>query len=150
MQRRGEWKKPALRGVPGEVVDKLLVLLENAYAPYSGVRVAAAVITEKGNVYYGVNVENASYGLTICAERSAIASMVAAGERRLVAVVIASTTPRPLPPCGACRQVIAEFAEPGARIYSFSALTGESAEWVFEELFPSPFTPSHLGGGGSG
>ena len=121
-----------------KVKKKLVLLLEKAYAPYSGVKVAAAVITDKGNVYYGVNVENASLGLTICAERAAIASMVASGERRIAIVVIASNLPEPLPPCGACRQVIAEFAESNTLVVSFSPLTLREERWRLEYLLPKP------------
>ena len=128
------------------LLEELERLLPNSYAPYSGVHVAAAVVADDGTVYYGVNVENASLGLTICAERSAVAAMVTAGRRRLRCVAIVADTPSPLPPCGACRQVLAEFAPPSAKVVSRSAVTGETVEWSLGELLPHAFTPSHLPG----
>jgi cytidine deaminase len=88
-----------------------------AYAPYSRFSVGAAVLGGNGKVYSGCNVENASFGLTCCAERSAIFAMVAAGETRLREVLVIGGSDEPLPPCGACRQVIAEFAAPGAKVH---------------------------------
>ncbi len=84
---------------------------QNAYAPYSGFRVGAAVLSEDGAVYTGVNVENRSFGLTICAERNAIACAVSRGMKKIKAVAVYSPdSDAKLPPCGACRQVITEFA----------------------------------------
>ncbi len=83
---------------------------ENAYAPFSNYRVGAALLTQSGHIHAGCNVENSTYGATLCAERAAICAMVARGERDLVAVVVASAPPEPATPCGICRQVLAEFA----------------------------------------
>ncbi|WP_042667451.1 cytidine deaminase [Desulfurococcus amylolyticus] len=120
------------------LIDKAKSFLSNSYAPYSNIHVAAAVLTDKGNIYTGVNVENASYGLTICAERSAISAMVAAGERRPVAVAVVTDMDNPIPPCGACRQVIAEF-NPKALIIMHSVKSGKTIVKNLEELFPQPF-----------
>ncbi len=81
-----------------------------AYAPYSKYRVGAAVLTRAGAIYAGCNVENATYGATLCAERSAVSAMVAAGDRDPVAVAVVSAGPEPATPCGICRQVLIEFA----------------------------------------
>ncbi|MEL9908940.1 MAG: cytidine deaminase [Desulfurococcus sp.] len=120
------------------LINKAKLLLSNSYAPYSNIHVASAVLTDKGNIYTGVNVENASYGLTICAERSAISAMVAAGERKPVAVAIVTDMDNPIPPCGACRQVIAEF-NPKALIIMYSVKSGKTIVKNLEELFPQPF-----------
>jgi len=93
------------------LLEQAREVLSRAYAPYSGLRVSAAALTQAGQVYLGVNVENASYGLTVCAERAAIFAAVAqeGPEMRLQALAVVSDQPGPCPPCGACRQVIFEF-----------------------------------------
>jgi len=88
-----------------------LEVREKAYARYSGFRVGAALLTKSGKVFTGVNVENASYGLTVCAERVAVFKAVSEGEREFVAIAIASDSPEKTVPCGACRQVLYEFSE---------------------------------------
>lgn len=84
---------------------------KKAYAPYSGFKVGAAVLTEENRIFSGCNIENSSFGATICAERVALGNAVSVGQRRIKALVIIGDYPKPLPPCGICRQVIAEFNE---------------------------------------
>ncbi len=117
--------------------------LDRAYAPYSHFRVAAAVIDEQGRVFTGVNVENLSYGLAVCAERVAIFSAIAAGARRIAAVAVTSSGADLLSPCGACRQVIAEFASAEVPVYC-DAPDG-LRRWSVGELLPHRFSAPQLG-----
>lgn len=112
---------------------------KNAYAPYSEFRVGAAVKTSSGRVYSGCNVENSSYGLTICAERGAIARMVADGETEIEEIVIVGDTDKPLPPCGACRQVISEFSKAETKITMYNK-NEEKIEMTLEEILPLSFS----------
>src|SRR3954470_5421927 len=113
-----------------------------AYAPYSKFHVGAAVLTGSGKIFSGCNVENASYGLSNCAERTAIFNAVAAGETKLRCVVVYTPTKTATAPCGACRQVINEFG-PEARVISFCAGGGE-IDVSLTALLPGAFGPADL------
>lgn len=116
---------------------------ERAYAPYSKFHVGAAVLADSGEIFSGCNVENASYGLTICAERNAVFQAVAAGRRRLVACAIYVKGSRVAMPCGACRQVLREF---GAEMEVLSFSDGaEPVRRTLGELLPESFGPESLG-----
>ncbi|CAN5444631.1 cytidine deaminase [soil metagenome] len=110
---------------------------QNAYAPYSEFGVGAALLARSGEIHSGCNVENASFGLTICAERAALFAAIAAGNRDFVALAIAAETEQPISPCGACRQVLAEF---GLELeISSSGRDGVRSRYSLAELLPSPF-----------
>jgi len=115
---------------------------QKAYAPYSGFAVGAALRTGSGRLFTGCNVENASYGLAICAERVAIASAVAAGQHDIVALAVVADTSRPASPCGACRQVMVEF-NPEMRVI-LTNLHGQVLVTTAEELLPGAFTAEDL------
>ncbi len=115
----------------------------HAYCPYSGFSVGAALLAEDGRIFTGCNVENASYGLTICAERNALANAIANGSRSFVAIAVVAS--QPPAPCGACRQVLAEFAAPSFRIL-LAAIGAPEAITAFtmEDLLPHSFSRHHL------
>ena len=114
-----------------------------AYAPYSQFPVGVAVLAASGKVYTGCNVENASYGGTVCAERNAIAAAVVAGERKFTALLVYTPQAMLTPPCGICRQVIAEFFTPDAPVASCNHLQ-QQQQWTLGELLPAAFTPTYL------
>jgi len=123
------------------LLDEAAAAMEAAYAPYSSFRVGAALLTASGAVVRGANVENASYGLTLCAERAAVAAAVAAGHRRFRALAVVAAAPdRPFP-CGACRQVLAEFCDGGFPVHMASAAARDAFETrTLDELLPHTFT----------
>jgi cytidine deaminase len=111
--------------------------LDNAHAPYSNFRVGAALRTRDGRLVTGCNVENSAYGLAICAETLAVASAVSQGLTEFDEIAIASDDSEPTPPCGACRQVLNEFA-PNIKISSYTR-DGKEASWTLSELLPHAF-----------
>ena len=116
---------------------------EQAYAPYSrGFKVGAAVLTEEGEIFSGCNIENASFGATMCAERVAIFEAVSKGHRKIQAVAVVAESPNPVPPCGMCLQVMSEF---GQDIDIILANTeGDIELYDIEELLPKSFKFQHL------
>jgi cytidine deaminase len=129
-----------------ELLRRAREVKQRAYAPYSNFRVGAAVASADGHVFVGVNVENASYGLTMCAERNAIGAMAAAGVRsEVVAVAVVGDGRDALTPCGACRQVIFEFG-PHAMVYG-SGDGGRPVRSRADELLPHGFGPKRLSQG---
>lgn len=132
-------KHNTIKPARDEALEKAaMAAMENAYAPYSNFPVGAAIRTESGNIFTGCNVENAAYPLGNCAEASAIAAMVNAGERRIKSIAIAGNGDALVTPCGGCRQRIAEFAEANTPI-----LICNQAEWResfdLQSLLPHQF-----------
>ena len=117
--------------------EAALRALDNAYAPYSNFRVGAALRTRSGEVVTGCNMENSAYGLAICAETLAVASAVSQGLTEFDEIAIATDDSEPTPPCGACRQVLNEFA-PDITISSYTR-EGREATWTLRELLPHAF-----------
>jgi cytidine deaminase len=115
---------------------------ENAHAPYSNFRVGAALRGSSGRIFSGCNVENATYGLTVCAERVAIFKAISEGERGFSAIAVVTDTEKLTPPCGACRQLIWEFC--GDVPVTMANLGGKRETLQMKELFPKPFDDSNL------
>lgn len=133
----------------GATVDRMIAAArrarEDAYAPYSEFAVGAAVLA-KGEIHAAPNIEIASYPLSVCAERNAVALSVAAGHRVIDAVAVVGSSPRGVtPPCGACRQVLYEFGGPELTVTGESLAGDERATWRLEELLPAAFGPRDLG-----
>ena len=126
------------------LIDTARAIRANAYAPYSGLRVGAALLAGE-EIFAAVNVENASYPVSVCAERNAIAMAVAAGAASGVrAVAVVSDAETPTPPCGACRQVLFEFGGPGMAVVAESRDASARTSWSLDELLPDAFGPADL------
>ncbi len=124
--------------------ESACITQKRAYAPYSKAHIGAAVLMNDGRIFNGCNVENASFGGTVCAERVAIFKAIAEGGDKLIKeILVVSDAESPWPPCGFCRQVIAEFANEKTLVH-VTNLTGKSITFTFPEIFPEAFGPSHL------
>jgi cytidine deaminase len=121
--------------------DAAIKAAQFSHSPYSKAKVGSALITEDGTLYSGCNIENASFGGTVCAERVAIWKAISEGHSLIKEIYI--YTEEGWPPCGLCRQVLSEFGTPKTKVYVGDAKGGEK-EYTFEELFPLAFTPDKL------
>ena len=126
------------------LIQEAIEARKQAYTPYSKFQVGAAVLTASGHVFRGCNIENASYGLTNCAERTAIFKAISEGEPKVEAIAIVADTDGPVSPCGACRQVIAEFSDNNTKVY-LSNLKGDLLETSIAELLPGFFKSTDMG-----
>lgn len=116
---------------------------EKAYVPYSKFKVGAALLTKSGAIYHGCNIENAAYSLCNCAERTALFSAYAAGEREFETIVVVADSPRSVPPCGACRQVMSELC-PGHMPVTLTNLKGDINQTTVQDLLPGAFLADDL------
>ncbi len=128
-----------------ELIRVAALQRERAHAPYSRYKVGAAIRTKRNKIHAGANIENASYGLTVCAERTAAFAAVNAGDKELDAIAIVTAGDEPGSPCGACRQVLYEFA-PGMRVI-LATTTGQRVVTTLPELLPRAFGPETLRSG---
>ncbi|MFC0813097.1 cytidine deaminase [Paracoccus panacisoli] len=125
------------------LIDAARRVRETAYAPYSGFKVGAALRAPSGRIYAGCNVENVAYPEGTCAEAGAIAAMVAGGETEITEICVIADSPHPTPPCGGCRQKLAEFAREGTPVL-LATLDGETLATTVGELLPGRFAASHM------
>lgn len=125
-----------------KLVEAALTARHNAHAPYSHFLVGAALEDQEGRIHTGCNVENATYGLTLCAERVAVFKAISEGARRFTRIVIAADTPDPTPPCGACRQILWEFC--GDIPVILVNPQGKQEVLSLRDLFPRPFDDAFL------
>jgi cytidine deaminase len=132
--------------LPAATIEQLILaaraVRERAYAPFSKFKVGVAIEDEGGAIYTGCNVENATYGLTMCAERVAVFKAISEGASKLVRVVVVADTEKLTPPCGACRQILWEFCGDAELI--LANLTGASERLRMSQVFPRPFDSSFL------
>ncbi|WP_046213470.1 cytidine deaminase [Paenibacillus wulumuqiensis] len=128
-----------------QLIQAAIEARQNAYVPYSNFQVGAALLAD-GKVYGGANIENASFGLTNCAERTAIFKAASEGIRKIDAIAIVADTDGPVSPCGACRQVIAEFSDENTRVY-LTNLKGDVSEWSVSEILPGYFQAKDMNKG---
>lgn len=125
------------------LVDEARKVRQQAYAPYSGFRVGAAIQADSGRVYLGCNVENAAYPEGTCAEAGAIAAMIAGGDTRIRAVAVIADCPEPVTPCGGCRQKLAEFGASDVPV-TMATVQGKHVTALLGDLLPGAFAKSHM------
>ncbi|WP_445490354.1 cytidine deaminase [Niallia sp. 03133] len=126
-----------------QLIEEAKKAREKAYVPYSKFKVGAALLTEDGKVYHGCNIENASYSVTNCAERTAVFKAVSEGDTTFTMLAVVADTNGPVSPCGACRQVISEFC-PRDMLVVLTNLQGEISTTTVEKLLPGAFSPEDL------
>lgn len=126
-----------------ELVEIALKAKEAAYAPYSGFHVGAALFCDNGKIYTGCNIENASFGATICAERTAIVKAISDGAKKILALAVSSDSKEATMPCGICRQTISEFCEKDMPLY-LSDRNGRFEIYIFNDILPHSFTRKDL------
>lgn len=126
-----------------ELIQAARDVRNNAYAPYSGFKVGAAIQSVSGRIYVGCNVENVAYPEGTCAEAGALAAMVAAGETRISAVSVIADSPTPVPPCGGCRQKLLEFGQADTLV-TLATIDGDQLEMTLGELLPGAFNDEHM------
>lgn len=123
--------------------DAATAVRERAYAPYSRFKVGAALRSTAGTIHVGCNVENVAYPEGTCAEAGAIAAMIAAGDHRIAEIAVIADSPDPVPPCGGCRQKIAEFADPDVRVTLYTT-DGKEFVTTVRDMLPGVFTAAHM------
>lgn len=125
------------------IAERARAVWENAYAPYSGFKVGAAIRAANGQIYGGVNVENVAYPEGTCAEAGAIAAMVADGQTEIKEVFVIADSPTPVPPCGGCRQKLAEFAAADVQV-TMATIAGQKTTVTVSDLLPGAFQAGHM------
>ncbi len=126
-----------------DLLSAAKIARENAHAPYSRFLVGAALRTPDGQVFQGCNVENVAYPEGTCAEAGAIAAMCVAGQREIAEITVVADSPAPVPPCGGCRQKIAEFAGDGV-VVTMATMEGKTLRMTVKDLLPGRFTEDHM------
>lgn len=126
-----------------ELIEEAKLAREKAYVPYSKFQVGAALLTSEGKVFQGCNIENAAYSMCNCAERTALFKAYSEGERNFTLLAVVADTARPVPPCGACRQVISELCPKDMKVV-LTNLNGDIQELTVAELLPGAFTSEDL------